>query len=118
MRAGTVYLLLSTQAWPSPTEFPRIPSFLPRTASPSIHWATGKNWVSWESGCAEEGKETRPPAVTVPYLLLLEAATQFLASQRLPLTLAGASYEGVAVNDCIESGRQAAARVLGSEPNS
>ncbi|KAG8507777.1 Protoporphyrinogen oxidase [Galemys pyrenaicus] len=45
-----------------------------------------------------------------------ESATQFLAAQRLPLTLAGASYEGVAVNDCIESGRQAAVRVLGTEP--
>uniref|UniRef100_A0A8C3WTQ5 Protoporphyrinogen oxidase n=1 Tax=Catagonus wagneri TaxID=51154 RepID=A0A8C3WTQ5_9CETA len=47
----------------------------------------------------------------------LESATQYLAAQKLPLTLAGASYDGVAVNDCIESGRQAAARVLGTEPN-
>uniref|UniRef100_A0A7N5JL02 Protoporphyrinogen oxidase n=1 Tax=Ailuropoda melanoleuca TaxID=9646 RepID=A0A7N5JL02_AILME len=58
------------------------------------------------------------PQYTLGHWQKLEAATQFLASQRLPLTLAGASYEGVAVNDCIESGRQAAARVLGSEPNS
>lgn len=42
----------------------------------------------------------------------------FLTAQRLPLTLAGASYEGVAVNDCIESGRQAAVAVLGTESNS
>nr|XP_060499211.1 protoporphyrinogen oxidase [Panthera onca] len=58
------------------------------------------------------------PQYTLGHWQKLEAATHFLASQRLPLTLAGASYEGVAVNDCIESGRQAAARVLGSEPNS
>uniref|UniRef100_A0A8C7AA46 Protoporphyrinogen oxidase n=1 Tax=Neovison vison TaxID=452646 RepID=A0A8C7AA46_NEOVI len=58
------------------------------------------------------------PQYTLGHWQKLEAATQFLASQRLPLTLAGASYEGVAVNDCIESGRQAAARALGSEPNS
>lgn len=43
---------------------------------------------------------------------------QFLAAQKLPLTLAGASYGGVAVNDCIESGRQAAIRVLGTEAKS
>uniref|UniRef100_A0A673UCP1 Protoporphyrinogen oxidase n=1 Tax=Suricata suricatta TaxID=37032 RepID=A0A673UCP1_SURSU len=58
------------------------------------------------------------PQYTLGHWQKLEAAMQFLASQRLPLTLAGASYEGVAVNDCIESGRQAAARVLGSVPNS
>uniref|UniRef100_A0ABI7Y4B3 Amine oxidase domain-containing protein n=1 Tax=Felis catus TaxID=9685 RepID=A0ABI7Y4B3_FELCA len=58
------------------------------------------------------------PQYTLGHWQKLEAATQFLASQRLPLTLAGASYEGVAVNDCIESGRQAAAWVLGSEPDS
>uniref|UniRef100_A0A452VHP6 Protoporphyrinogen oxidase n=1 Tax=Ursus maritimus TaxID=29073 RepID=A0A452VHP6_URSMA len=58
------------------------------------------------------------PQYTLGHWQKLEAATQFLASQRLPLTLAGASYKGVAVNDCIESGRQAAARVLGAEPNS
>lgn len=43
---------------------------------------------------------------------------QFLTARRWPLTLAGASYEGVAVNDCIESGRQAAVAVLGTESNS
>nr|XP_020029949.1 protoporphyrinogen oxidase isoform X3 [Castor canadensis] len=48
----------------------------------------------------------------------LESAMQFLTAQKLPLTLAGASYEGVAVNDCIESGRQAAVTVLGTEPSS
>ncbi|XP_054940224.1 protoporphyrinogen oxidase isoform X3 [Physeter macrocephalus] len=58
------------------------------------------------------------PQYTLGHWQKLESATQFLAAQKLPLTLAGASYEGVAVNDCIESGRQAAARVLGTEPKS
>ncbi|ELV13283.1 Protoporphyrinogen oxidase [Tupaia chinensis] len=57
------------------------------------------------------------PQYTVGHWQKLEAAKQFLAAQRLPLTLAGASYEGVAVNDCIESGRQAAFSVLGTEPH-
>ncbi|XP_016065940.1 PREDICTED: protoporphyrinogen oxidase [Miniopterus natalensis] len=58
------------------------------------------------------------PQYTLGHWKKLESATHFLATGRLPLTLAGASYEGVAVNDCIESGRKAAARVLGSERDS
>ncbi|XP_039695821.1 protoporphyrinogen oxidase isoform X1 [Pteropus medius] len=58
------------------------------------------------------------PQYTLGHWKKLESATQFLAAHRLPLTLAGASYWGVAVNDCIESGRQAAAQVLGSAPHS
>lgn len=58
------------------------------------------------------------PQYTLGHWQRLESAMQFLAAQRLPLTLAGASYNGVAVNDCIESGRQAAASVLGTGPNS
>lgn len=58
------------------------------------------------------------PQYTLGHWKKLDSAAQFLAAQRLPLTLAGASYEGVAVTDCIESGRRAAARVLGSEPSS
>uniref|UniRef100_A0A2K5I944 Protoporphyrinogen oxidase n=1 Tax=Colobus angolensis palliatus TaxID=336983 RepID=A0A2K5I944_COLAP len=58
------------------------------------------------------------PQYTLGHWQKLEAARQFLAAHRLPLTLAGASYEGVAVNDCIESGRQAAVSVLGTEHNS
>uniref|UniRef100_A0A8C6R382 Protoporphyrinogen oxidase n=1 Tax=Nannospalax galili TaxID=1026970 RepID=A0A8C6R382_NANGA len=58
------------------------------------------------------------PQYTLGHWQKLESAMQFLTAQRLPLTLAGASYEGVAVNDCIESGRQAAVTVLGTEPNS
>ncbi|XP_036350253.2 protoporphyrinogen oxidase isoform X2 [Ochotona princeps] len=58
------------------------------------------------------------PQYTLGHWQKLESAMQFLAAQKLPLTLAGASYEGVAVNDCIESGRQAAIRVLGTEAKS
>ncbi|KAF6075525.1 protoporphyrinogen oxidase [Phyllostomus discolor] len=58
------------------------------------------------------------PQYTLGHWKKLESASHFLAAHRLPLTLAGASYEGVALNDCIESGRQAAARALGSEPDS
>ncbi|XP_039315727.1 protoporphyrinogen oxidase isoform X2 [Saimiri boliviensis] len=58
------------------------------------------------------------PQYTLGHWQKLESARQFLATHRLPLTLAGASYEGVAVNDCIESGRQAAVSVMGTEPNS
>nr|XP_044998054.1 protoporphyrinogen oxidase isoform X4 [Jaculus jaculus] len=58
------------------------------------------------------------PQYTLGHWQKLESAVQFLAAQRMPLTLAGASYEGVAVNDCIESGRQAAVTVLGTESNS
>ncbi|XP_017370550.1 protoporphyrinogen oxidase isoform X2 [Cebus imitator] len=58
------------------------------------------------------------PQYTLGHWQKLESARQFLAAHRLPLTLAGASYEGVAVNDCIESGRQAAVSVMGTEPNS
>ncbi|XP_066227396.1 protoporphyrinogen oxidase isoform X2 [Saccopteryx leptura] len=58
------------------------------------------------------------PQYTLGHWKKLESATHFLAAHRLPLTLAGASYQGVAVNDCIESGRQAAAQALGSEIDS
>uniref|UniRef100_A0A8D2CSU5 Protoporphyrinogen oxidase n=1 Tax=Sciurus vulgaris TaxID=55149 RepID=A0A8D2CSU5_SCIVU len=57
------------------------------------------------------------PQYTLGHWQKLESAMKFLAAQKLPLTLAGASYEGVAVNDCIESGRQAAISVLGPESN-
>lgn len=86
-----VYLSLSTQAWDINNKLFLCPFFSPQNCIPQYtlgHWQK------------------------------LKSATQFLAAQRLPLTLAGASYEGVAVNECIESGRQAAVRVLGTEPRS
>ncbi|XP_006861828.1 PREDICTED: protoporphyrinogen oxidase [Chrysochloris asiatica] len=57
------------------------------------------------------------PQYTLGHWKKLDLASRFLAAHRLPLTLAGASYEGVAVNDCIESGRQAAAQALGTKPD-
>ncbi|XP_004613956.1 protoporphyrinogen oxidase isoform X1 [Sorex araneus] len=56
------------------------------------------------------------PQYTLGHWQKLEAAAQFLATQKLPLSLAGASFQGVAVNECIESGRLAAARALGGPP--
>ncbi|NXL05622.1 PPOX oxidase, partial [Mesembrinibis cayennensis] len=38
---------------------------------------------------------------------------RFLAEQRLPLSLVGASYAGVSVNDCIASAKAAVGRLLG-----
>ncbi|XP_052055802.1 protoporphyrinogen oxidase isoform X1 [Apodemus sylvaticus] len=67
------------------------------------------------SHCLVHLHENCIPQYTLGHWQKLDSATQFLTAQRLPLTLAGASYEGVAVNDCIESGRQAAAAVLGTE---
>ncbi|KAM5236013.1 protoporphyrinogen oxidase isoform 4-T4 [Ctenodactylus gundi] len=70
------------------------------------------------SHCLVHVHENCIPQYTLGHWQKMETAARFLAAQRWPLTLAGASYEGVAVNDCIESGRQAAVQVLGTEPNS
>lgn len=50
-----------------------------------------------------------PPPVPVP----AERIGRFLAEQRLPLSLVGASYAGVSVNDCIASAKAAVGRLLG-----
>lgn len=55
-----------------------------------------------------------PAAVPVPP----ERIQKFLGEQQLPLTLIGASYSGVSVNDCIASAKAAVGRVLGSLPES
>ena len=70
------------------------------------------------SHCLVHLHQNSIPQYTLGHWQKLESATQFLAAQKLPLTLAGASYEGLAVNDCMESRLQAAACVLGTEPNS
>ncbi|GAB1285699.1 Protoporphyrinogen oxidase [Apodemus speciosus] len=70
------------------------------------------------SHCLVHVHENCIPQYTLGHWQKLDSALQFLTAQKLPLTLAGASYEGVAVNDCIESGRQAAIAVLGTESNS
>ncbi|NWX45804.1 PPOX oxidase, partial [Steatornis caripensis] len=50
-----------------------------------------------------------PPPVPVP----TERIGRFLAEQRLPLSLVGASYAGVSVNDCIASAKAAVGQLLG-----
>lgn len=42
-----------------------------------------------------------------------ERISRFLAEQRLPLSLVGASYAGVSVNDCIASAKAAVEQLLG-----
>ncbi|XP_014118111.1 PREDICTED: protoporphyrinogen oxidase [Pseudopodoces humilis] len=46
-----------------------------------------------------------------------ERIQRFLQEQALPLSLVGASYGGVSVNDCIASARAAVGRILGSPPD-
>uniref|UniRef100_A0AAR2KFE0 Protoporphyrinogen oxidase n=1 Tax=Pygocentrus nattereri TaxID=42514 RepID=A0AAR2KFE0_PYGNA len=43
----------------------------------------------------------------------LETMRQYISDASLPLSLAGASYDGVSISDVISSGRQAAERLLG-----
>nr|XP_003229083.2 PREDICTED: protoporphyrinogen oxidase [Anolis carolinensis] len=43
----------------------------------------------------------------------IENAATYLVQQKLPLSLIGASYEGVSVNDCISGARAAAVKLLG-----
>ncbi|XP_009463247.1 PREDICTED: uncharacterized protein LOC104012590 [Nipponia nippon] len=53
--------------------------------------------------------QRRPPPAPAP----TERIGSFLAEQRLPLSLIGASYAGVSVNDCIASAKAAVGRLLG-----
>ncbi len=45
--------------------------------------------------------------------LFSEKMRQYISNHNLPLTLAGASYDGVSVNDVIFSGRTAAEGLVG-----
>lgn len=56
------------------------------------------------------------PQYTLGHWERVERIQRFLREQRLPLSLAGASYRGVSVNDCIASARAAAGRLLRSLP--
>ncbi|XP_064257626.1 protoporphyrinogen oxidase isoform X2 [Passer domesticus] len=56
------------------------------------------------------------PQYTLGHWERLERIQRFLKEQELPLSLIGASYSGVSVNDCIASAKAAAARILGSLP--
>uniref|UniRef100_A0A8D0FME5 Protoporphyrinogen oxidase n=1 Tax=Strix occidentalis caurina TaxID=311401 RepID=A0A8D0FME5_STROC len=53
------------------------------------------------------------PQYTLGHWQRTERIGRFLAEQRLPLSLVGASYAGVSVNDCIASARAAVERLLG-----
>nr|XP_056709851.1 protoporphyrinogen oxidase [Euleptes europaea] len=56
------------------------------------------------------------PQYTLGHWKRIETITAYLEEQKLPLSLVGASYEGVSVNDCIFSARKAVAKLLG-EPS-
>ncbi|XP_066063067.1 protoporphyrinogen oxidase-like isoform X2 [Chamaea fasciata] len=56
------------------------------------------------------------PQYTLGHWERLERIQKFLREQRLPLSLIGASYWGVSVNDCIAGAKAAVGRVLGSPP--
>ncbi|XP_064899134.1 LOW QUALITY PROTEIN: protoporphyrinogen oxidase [Columba livia] len=53
------------------------------------------------------------PQYTLGHWQRTERIGRFLAEQQLPLSLVGASYAGVSVNDCIASAKAAVGRLLG-----
>ncbi|XP_065713661.1 protoporphyrinogen oxidase isoform X3 [Patagioenas fasciata] len=53
------------------------------------------------------------PQYTLGHWERTERIGQFLVEQQLPLSLVGASYTGVSVNDCIASAKAAVGRLLG-----
>ncbi|XP_072702850.1 protoporphyrinogen oxidase isoform X2 [Ciconia boyciana] len=53
------------------------------------------------------------PQYTLGHWQRTERISCFLAEQRLPLSLIGASYTGVSVNDCIASAKAAVGQLLG-----
>uniref|UniRef100_A0A8C3QJZ6 Protoporphyrinogen oxidase n=1 Tax=Cyanoderma ruficeps TaxID=181631 RepID=A0A8C3QJZ6_9PASS len=57
------------------------------------------------------------PQYTLGHWERLERIQKFLREQQLPLSLIGASYWGVSVNDCIASAKEAVGRILGSLPD-
>ncbi|CAN0003094.1 unnamed protein product [Bubo scandiacus] len=63
--------------------------------------------------CIVRVHEACIPQYTVGHWQRTERIGHFLAEQRLPLSLVGASYAGVSVNDCIASARAAVGRLLG-----
>ncbi|XP_077179279.1 protoporphyrinogen oxidase isoform X3 [Paroedura picta] len=56
------------------------------------------------------------PQYTLGHWKRIEAISAFLDQKQLPLSLVGASYEGVSVNDCVFGARKAVAKLLG-EPS-
>lgn len=59
------------------------------------------------------GAASPPAPPPVPGPVPAERISRFLAEQQLPLSLVGASYGGVSVNDCIASAKAAVKRLLG-----
>ncbi|NWS49831.1 PPOX oxidase, partial [Probosciger aterrimus] len=55
------------------------------------------------------------PQYTLGHWQRTERIGRFLAEHRLPLSLIGASYSGVSVNDCIASAKAAVERLLGPQ---
>ncbi|KAM9515106.1 protoporphyrinogen oxidase isoform 2-T2 [Guaruba guarouba] len=55
------------------------------------------------------------PQYTLGHWQRTERIDRFLAEHRLPLSLIGASYSGVSVNDCIASAKVAVERLLGPQ---
>lgn len=55
------------------------------------------------------------PQYTLGHWQRTERISRFLAEHRLPLSLIGASYSGVSVNDCIASAKAAVGRLLGPQ---
>ncbi|XP_009999673.1 PREDICTED: protoporphyrinogen oxidase, partial [Chaetura pelagica] len=53
------------------------------------------------------------PQYTLGHWQRAERISRFLVEQQLPLSLVGASYAGVSVNDCIASAKAAVGRLLG-----
>lgn len=75
------------------------------------HWQrTGK---AGDGGTRGPGDTQRLPPSACPSVRPAERISRFLAEQRLPLSLVGASYAGVSVNDCIASAKAAVGRLLG-----
>ncbi|XP_009074063.1 PREDICTED: protoporphyrinogen oxidase, partial [Acanthisitta chloris] len=56
------------------------------------------------------------PQYTLGHWQRIERINQFLKEKELPLSLIGASYNGVSVNDCIASAKAAVGQLLGSPP--
>ncbi|XP_061462163.1 protoporphyrinogen oxidase [Rhineura floridana] len=53
------------------------------------------------------------PQYTLGHWKHIESAAAYLEQQKLPLSLVGASYKGVSVNDCISGSRTAVSKLLG-----
>ncbi|XP_072214722.1 protoporphyrinogen oxidase [Excalfactoria chinensis] len=57
------------------------------------------------------------PQYTLGHWKRMEHIQHLVQEQQLPLSLIGASYSGVSVNDCIASARTAVGRLMGNEPH-